>query len=97
MSTSAYINRVKVRTAAKASKVQYDNHLVSVVNVSNGVIPCIPNLNQIVYTPKPHCQCLDVFNPIITLIDGGFPGDDYPDLDGGFPGSSGRVIDCGTI
>jgi hypothetical protein len=95
MSTSAYINRVKVRTAAKASKVQYTNHRVSVDNVSNGVIPCIPDLNPIVYIPNPPCGCLATI--VITLIDGGFPGDNYPFLDGGFPGSSGRVIDCGTI
>lgn len=96
MSAAAYINRVRVRTLAKASKVQYTNHRVSVDNVSNGVIPCIPDLNPIVYIPNPPCQCPDSI-VIITLIDGGFPGSGYPFLDGGFPGSSGRVIDCGTI
>jgi hypothetical protein len=95
MSASAYIHRVKVSTIAKASKVQYNNHVVSVDNISNGVIPCIPNLNQIVYGLKPKCPC----NPpvSISIFDGGSPGDNYPGLDGGYPSSSGRVIDCGTI
>ncbi len=95
MSASGYINRVRVRTAAQASKVQYANHRVSVDNVSNGVIPCIPVLNQIVYILNPICPCSPPI--IITLIDGGFPGDNYPVLDCGFPGSSGRLIDCGVI
>jgi len=93
MSASAYINKLRVRTVAKASKVQYANHRVSVDNVSNGVIPCIPDLNQIVYIHKPPCGCPS----IITLIDGGFPVDNYPFLDCGFPQTKGRVIDCGTI
>jgi hypothetical protein len=95
MSAAAYIHRVKVSTIAKGSKVQYTNHRVSVDNVSNGIIPCIPNLNPIVYTLKSPCGC--PAPDIITLIDGGFPGDQYPILDGGYPGSSGRLIDCGRI
>jgi len=95
MSASAYINQRRVFTLAKASKVQYTNHQVSVDNLVNGVIPCIPVLNQLAYIPNPPCGCPP---PIpITLIDGGFPGDNYPVLDCGFPGSSGRIIDCGVI
>ena len=95
MSASGYINRVRVRTLAQASKVQFDNHVVF-NNISNGVIPCIPDLNPIVYIPNPPCQCEDNI-VIITLIDGGFPEDNYPFLDCGFPETSGRVIDCGVI
>jgi hypothetical protein len=94
MSASAYINQRRVLTLAKASKVQYRNHQVS-VDLIQGVIPCIPVLNQITYIPNPPCGCPP---PIpITLIDGGFPGDNYPVLDGGIPGSHGRIIDCGVI
>ena len=92
MSASAYINQRRVLAIAKGSKVQYTNHKVS-LNLVNGVIPCIPDLNQLTYIPNPPCGC----PPPITLIDGGFPGDGYPVLDGGFPGSSGRVIDFGRI
>lgn len=94
MSASAYINQRRVLTLAKGSKVQYTNHKVS-VDLINGVIPCIPNLNQLTYIPNPPCGCPAPIR--ITLIDGGFPGDGYPVLDGGFPGSSGRVIDFGRI
>jgi hypothetical protein len=92
MSASAYINQRRVLTLAKASKVQYRNHQVS-VDLIQGVIPCIPVLNQLAYIPNPPCGCPA---PII-LIDGGFPGDNYPALDGGNPGSQGRVIDFGRI
>lgn len=95
MSAAAYINKLRVRTLAKASKVQYTNNKVSVDNVSNGVIPCIPDLNQIVYVLNPKCPCVPSVS--VSFIDGGTPGDNYPLLDGGYPWSSGRVIDCGTI
>lgn len=94
MSASAYINQRRVLTLAKASKVQYTNHRVS-VDLIQSVIPCIPDLNQLTYIPNPPCGCPAPI--IITLIDGGFPRDNYPLLDGGFPGSSGRVIDFGRI
>lgn len=93
MSASAYINQRRVRTLAKASKVQYRNHQVS-VDLIQGVIPCIPVLNQLAYIPNPPCSCPVL---IVTSIDGGFPGDNYPALDGGNPGSQGRVIDFGRI
>ena len=92
MSASAYINQRRVLTLAKASKVQYTNHRVS-VDLIQSVIPCIPVLNQLTYIPNPPCGC----PPPITRIDGGFPGDGYPVLDGGFPGSSGLIIDFGRI
>jgi hypothetical protein len=95
MSASSYINRIKVRTIAKASKVQYANHRVSVDNVSNGVIPCIPDLNQIFYTPNPPCDCPN--DNRLIIFDGGSPGSQFPELDGGYPWSSGRIIDCGVI
>jgi len=95
MSASAYINKRRVRTLAEASKVQYLNHSVSVDNITNGVLPCTPNLNQIVYIPNLPCGCPS--SATITIINGGSPGDQYPALDGGYPWSSGRVIDFGTI
>lgn len=98
MSASAYINRQRVTTIAKSTKVQYTNHKVSVDNLHNSVIDCIPNLDQIIYTLKPRCYCpLPPVIVIITHIDGGSVGSQYPTLDGGNPTSSGRVIDCGTI
>jgi hypothetical protein len=95
MSASSFTNRRRVTTLAKSSKVQYYNHSVSVDNIFNGVLPCTPDLTQIVYIPNPRCDCPTT--TIITTIDGGSPGDQYPALDGGNPSSSGRVIDFGTI
>jgi hypothetical protein len=95
MSASSYTNKRRVTTIAKATKVQYANHKVSVDNLHNSVIPCIPDLNQIIYIPNPICPCSP---PIpISIIDGGFPGSQYPALDGGYPSSSGPVIDFGRI
>lgn len=95
MSASAYTNKRRVTAIAQGAKVQYTNHKVSVDNLRNSVLPCLPRLDQIVYIPNPQCPC--VLSPVITIIDGGFPEDRYPDLDGGIPESSGRVIDFGVI
>jgi hypothetical protein len=95
MSAAAFTNKRRVTAIAQGTKVQYTNHKVSVDNLRNSVLPCLPRLQQIVYIPNPPCGCPPLI--IITLIDGGFPGDQYPVLDGGFPGSSGRIIDCGVI
>lgn len=95
MSASGFTNRRRVTTIAKSTKVQYYNHSVSVDSISNGVLPCTPDLTQIIYTPNPICTCI---TPIaITTFDGGSPGDQYPVLDGGNPETNGRIIDFGTI
>ena len=98
MSASGYTNRRRVITVAKATKVQYKNHQVSVDSLVSGVLPCISNLNQLVFVPNRRCGgiCTHVEH-MVENIDGGNPSSSYPALDGGFPGSSGRVIDCGTI
>lgn len=97
MSASAFTNKRRVTTIAKATKVQYTNHKVSVDNLHNSVIPCIPNLDQIIYIPNPPCPCVRPIIVLITVYDGGNPGSQYPSLDGGNPSSSGPVIDFGTI
>ena len=95
MSASAYTNRRRVTTLAKSAKVQYYNHSVSVDNISNGVLPCTPDLTQIIYIPNPPCPCITSIAK--TIIDGGSSGDHYPVLDGGYPWSHGRIIDSGII
>jgi len=97
MSASAYTNKRRVTTLAKSTKVQYTNHKVSVDNLHNSVIPCIPNLNQIIYIPNPRCPCSHPILVLRTVYDGGNPGSQYPTLDGGNPSSSGPVIDFGRI
>jgi hypothetical protein len=98
MSASGYTNRRRVTTLAKATKVQYTNHQVSVDSLVSGVLPCISNLNQLVFVPNPRCGgiCTPI-TPLIVNIDCGNPSSNYRTLDGGFPGSSGRLIDCGRI
>jgi len=94
MSASAYINKRRVTTLAKGTKVQYNNHSVSVDSLINSVIPCILTLDQIRYIKKTPCGCPTT---VIQIIDGGSPGSQSHLLDGGYPLTNGRVIDFGRI